>query len=148
MSFTRQIDVNSEDAEDEAQEEVKEEDEIELALGHTSLAEAIEYALDIALSELARHLGLNYDEIGVRVTNALVSDISKRITAQRLKRASRAMVDVTQEGERYKTLGTRNSDAQIPSLIKNLPPEDDGNDGNPPSLWNSTLLPDDCRCET
>ncbi|KAF2478447.1 hypothetical protein BDY17DRAFT_328512 [Neohortaea acidophila] len=129
-------DVNGEDAEDEAQEEVEEEDEIELAPGHTSFAEAIEYAPDIALSELARHLGLNYDEIGVRVTNALVSDISGRITAQRSKRASSAVVDVMQEGKRYKTLGTRETDAKIPSPIegKQTPsPEDEGNDRNPPS---------------
>ncbi|KAF2478460.1 hypothetical protein BDY17DRAFT_306278 [Neohortaea acidophila] len=129
-------DMDGEDAEQDEHQEVEEEDKVELVPGHTSLAEAIEYAPDIALSELARHLGLNYDEIGVRVTNALVSDISGRITEQRTKRASSAMLDLMQQGKRCKTLGTREADAQISSPTEGkqpLSPEDEGNDGNPPS---------------
>ena len=94
--------LDSFDSEDEKSVE-------EIVPGHNTMRDAVEYAPDLALSELARHLGLNHHEISIHVTEDLMLERSRPTTSGHSKRLPEAIGSPPSEPKRSRPLGRRTS---------------------------------------
>ena len=76
----------------------------QLVPGHKSMTEAVEYASDLALSELAQHLGLNYYEISIHVTEDVATKQSRQTGSQQSKRSVHIANSLSPRGKHLKAL--------------------------------------------
>ena len=115
----------------------------EIVPGHRTMRDAVEYAPDLALSELARHLGLNYHEISIHVTEDLMLERSRPTTSGHPKRLAGAIGSPSSEPKRSRPLGRRASPlcAQPPKRLESGSPTEADTPRSPTDVDSVQRLP-------